>query len=213
MERGSREWLVPLTGVAFIVLAIVSFAIMGEPKDAEEPVNEIVDYYVDNKDAIQIASFFGAAASVLLLVYGAYLRKVLQAAAPEGDILPLLSLIGLVIMVVGFAIDSTILFATAEAAEDIEPTSVQTLQALWDNDFIPIATGILVFLWSTGISVVRSGALPRWLGWVAILFGIVALTPIGFAAFVGTALWVVVTSILLSLRARSAPAAAAPPAA
>jgi hypothetical protein len=208
MNGRSNAWLVPLTGVAFIVLGIVSFAIQGEPKSADEPVNEIVDYYVDNKDAIQIASFVGVAATLLLVFFGAYLRKVLQAAAPEDEMLSILSLIGLVVMSVGFAIDSTILFALSEAAEDIEPTSVQTLQALWDNDFIPIATGIIIFLWSTGISVIKHGALPKWLGWVAILLGIVAFTPIGFAAFIGTALWILVVSILLSLRARSAPAAA-----
>lgn len=208
MNGRSREWLLPLTGLAFIVLAIVTFVIQGEPKSADEPVGEIVDYYVDNKDAIQIASFIGVLASLLLVFFGAYLRKVLQAAAPEEETLPLLSLIGLVVMTVGFSIDSTILFAIAESAEDIEPTSVQALQALWDNDFIPIAFGLTIFLWSTGISVIRNGALPKWLGWVAILLGIVAFTPLGFAAFAGTALWILVVSILLSLRARSAPAAA-----
>lgn len=208
MNGRSREWLLPLTGLAFIVLAIVTFVIQGEPKSADEPVGEIVDYYVDNKDAIQIASFIGVLASLLLVFFGAYLRKVLQAAAPEEETLPLLSLIGLVVMTVGFSIDSTILFAIAESAEDIEPTSVQTLQALWDNDFIPIAFGLTIFLWSTGISVIRNGALPKWLGWVAILLGIVAFTPLGFASFAGTALWILVVSILLSLRARSAPATA-----
>jgi hypothetical protein len=213
MDRSSREWLVPLTGVGFIVLAIISFAVMGEPKSADEPVDEIVDYYVDNKDSIQIAAFIGAAASLLLVFFGAYLRKVLQAAAPEGEMLSLLSLLGLVVMTVGFAIDSTILFAIAESAEDIEPTSVQTLQALWDNDFIPIATGVIIFLWSTGIAVVRTGALPKWLGWVAILLGIVAFTPIGFAAFVGTAVWILIVSILLSIRARGESRTPAAPAA
>jgi len=62
----------------------------------------------------------------------------------------------------------------------------------------------MVFLFSFGIAVVRSGALPKWLGWVAIALGIVALIPpIGFAAFIGTALIILIVSILLAVRARS----------
>ena len=103
----------------------------------------------------------------------------------------------------GFAIDGTISFALAEAAEDIDPIAVQSLQALWDNDFLPIMLGVLAFLWATGISVIRSGALPKWLGWVMIVLGIAAVTPIGFVSFLGSAILVLVISVLLSLRARS----------
>ena len=204
MDR-SREWLVPLTGVAFILVGIVGFLIMGEPKSADKPVNEVVDYYLDNKDSVQIGAFLGVVASVLLIFFGAYLRKVLRAAAGEGETLSLISFIGLVLIGLGFAIDGTISFALAEAADDIDPIAVQALQALWDNDFLPIALGVLCFLWATGISVIRTGALPKWLGWLMILFGIAALTPIGFVSFLGAAILVLIISILLSLRARSAP--------
>jgi hypothetical protein len=41
------------------------------------------------------------------------------------------------------------------------------------------------------------------------VLGIVALTPIGFASFIGTAVLILVISILLAVRARSAAPAAA----
>jgi hypothetical protein len=200
----SKEWLVPLTGVAFIVVGILSFIIGGEPKSADEPVNEIVDFYVDNKDSVQIGAIGGVVAGVFLIFFGAYLRRVLRAAAGEEEILSLVSFVGLVLVALGFAIDGTIAFALAEAVKDIDPIAVQSLQALWDNDFMPIMLGILAFLCATGISVIRSGALPKWMGWVMILLGIVGVTPIGFAAFAGAAILVLVISILLSVRARSA---------
>lgn len=202
----SREWLVPLTGVGFVLLGIVSFIVGGEPKSADEPVREIVDYYVDNKDSIQVAAFIGVAATLLLVFFGAYLRGVLHAAAPEGEILSLVSFLGLVVVAVGFAIDTTILIALSEAADDIDPVAVQSLQALWDNDFVPLVLGVLMFLWATGLAVIRTGALPKWLGWVMVVLGVVALTPIGFVAAIGAAILVLVLSILLSVRARSAPA-------
>ena len=117
-------------------------------------------------------------------------------------------------MAVGAGVDMTISFALAEAAEDIDPVAVQSLQALWDNDFMPIAIGLVVLLLASGLSIVRYGALPKWLGWVAIVLAVVGMTPIGFVAFMGGALWVLVVSILLAVRARGAaapPSAAAPP--
>ena len=74
-------------------------------------------------------------------------------------------------MAVGLAVDTTILIALSEAANDIDPVAVQALQALWDNDFIPLVVGVLLFLWGTGLSVIRTGVLPKWLGWVMIGLG------------------------------------------
>jgi hypothetical protein len=205
MQPRDREWLVPLTGVAFIVLGIVSFIVGGEPKSADEPVREIVNFYVDNKDSVEAGAFIGVAATVLLVFFGAYLRRFLRAGAGEGEMLSLISFVGIAIVAVGFAIDTTILIALSEAADDINPIAVQSLQALWDNDFVPLALGVLLFLWGTGLSVIRSGVLPKWLGWVMLVLGVLALTPIGFVSAVGAAILVLVLSILLSVRARSAP--------
>jgi Domain of unknown function (DUF4386) len=204
----SREWLVPLTGVGFILLGIVSFIVGGEPKSADEPVREVVKFYVDNKNSIQAGAFIGVAATLLLVFFGAYLRRFLRAAAPEGEMLSLVAFAGLVVIAMGFAIDTTILIALSEAADDINPVAVQSLQALWDNDFVPLVLGVEMFLWATGLSVIRSGVLPKWLGWLMILLGVIGLTPIGFVSAIGAAILVLVLSILLSLRARSGPAPA-----
>jgi hypothetical protein len=210
MDSSSKEWLVPLTGIAFIVLLVVSFFVAGEPKDATHPPNEVAQWYIDNKDSAQIGAFIGTVAAALVIFFGAYLRKVLAAAEGEPSMLPILVLIGLSIVAVGGAIDNMLLFATAERADDIPATSVQTIQAIWDNDFLPLFLGVLVFNWAVGISVLRSGALPKWMGWAAIVFGVISLAgPLGFAGTLGAALWILVASILLSLRARSAPAAPA----
>lgn len=201
------EWLVPLTGIAFVVLAVVGSVISGEPPTAtDDPAREIVDYYVDNKDSVMAGALMGTLAATLLVFFFGYLRKVLRAAEGEGGVLSLLTFGGALVFATGVAIDSTISFALAEAADDIDPTAVQALQALWDNDFLPFALGLQVLLLATGLSVVRHGALPRWLGWVAVLLAVVAVTPIGFAAFIGAGIWVLIVSVMLSLRLRAASA-------
>ena len=219
MERSNREWLVPLvTGLGFFVLLIVSFIVIGEPKDADHPPQEIAQWYLDNKDAAEIGAFISVVAAALLIFFGAYLRKVLDAAAGGRSMLAVLPLIGLAIVGVGAAIDNMLIFVAAEAADDIPAPEIQTIQAIWDNDFLPLFLGVLVFNWSVGIAVLQTGALPKWLGWLAIVAGVVSLAgPIGFFGALLAALWILIASIMLSMRARQAtappPAPAAPPAA
>ena len=61
----------------------------------------------------------------------------------------------------------TIALALAESVEDIDDLAVQALQGLWDNDFIPIAFGVLIFLISAGVSTLQTGVPPRWMGYRA----------------------------------------------
>jgi hypothetical protein len=191
-----------LTGVAFLVLAIVGALIAGEPPSADNPVQEIVDHYSDNETSIYVGSFVLVAAAVLLVFFGAYLRSVLSAAEGSGGILSALTLVGTAIVAIGIAIDTTISIALVEAVDDIEPAAVQSLQALWDNDFVPFALGTLVFLIATGLSILRYGALPKWLGWVALVLAVIGFTPIGFIAFLGTGIWIVIVSVMLAVRAQ-----------
>jgi hypothetical protein len=209
--RMSTERIGALTGVAFVVVLIIGAIIGGEPPDAESPVQEIVDHYADNKTSIQVGAFVGMAAMVLLVFFGAHLRSVLRDAEGEGGILSALTLVGTAVVAVGFAIDVTISIALTEAVDDIEPAAVQALQALWDNDFVPIALGILVFLIATGLSILRHGALPKWLGWAALVLAVIGFTPLGFIAFLGTGIWIAIVSVMLAMRARPASAPAPAP--
>lgn len=205
--RGN-PWWTPLTGVLFVVLLFVSFAVAGEPPEAGEPVAEIVAHYTDNKDSILVGSLIGGIAALMLLFFAAILRKLLVAAAGPGSVMANLVLAGAVIIATGAMIDATIQFAIAEAAEDIDPVAVQALQALWDNDFLPIGLGIVTLLLSAGAGIVRTGVLPTWLGWFAIVLGVVGLTPVGWFAFLGGGAWVLITSVMLAVRGRAAPPAA-----
>ena len=51
----------------------------------------------------------------------------------------------------------------------------------------------------------RSGVLPKWLGWVAVVLAVVGLTPVGFVAFIGAGLLIAVISVILAMRGRRAP--------
>lgn len=198
-----KDWWVPLLGILFVAVAIIGFAVGGEPPGADDGAAKVVDHYVDNMDAVKGGAAIQAVAAALFLYFVAYLSSVLRASA-ERSVLPTLALVGAGIMATGIAIDATISFALAEAADDLAPAGAQALQALWDNDFIPMAVGLQVFLLSTGLAILKYGALPTWLGWIAIVLAIVAVTPVGFFAFIGGAVWLLITSALLTMKARAA---------
>ena len=207
----ANDWWAPLTGVAFIVLAIVSIVIGGEPPDVDEGAQKMVEYYVDDKDSIMFGAAFEGICAALLVFFGGVLRRELKRAEGEHGTLSLVSFAGTVCIAIGLAIDGTISFALAEAADDVDPIAVHALGALWQNDFLPMALGLFLFLIATGLSIVRHGLLPKWLGWLMIVIGLTAITPIGFVAFLAAALLILVISIMLTLRARKGPAGAAPP--
>ena len=220
MDRTDRAWLVPLTGAAFVVLVIIGFMIGGEPPEiGDDSAAEITEFYKDNKDKVMIGSAIAVFAASLFVFFGADLRRALSAAEGEHGILPAVAFAGTVVFAVGVAIDGTISFALAESADDISPQAVESLSALFNNDFLPLALGLQLLFLATGLSLVRHGGLlPKWLGWVALLLGVVAVTPVGFVAFLAGAVWVLIASVMLALRARdrqppatSTPAAEPPP--
>lgn len=200
----NNSWLAPLLGVLFVVLLIVSFIVGGEPPDDLKNAQEIVDFYVDDKDRVMLGVLLEGIAASLFVFFGAYLWRVLQDAHPGRSMLPTAAFGGVVIFAAGIAIDGTINFALAETAEDIDPSSVQALAALWQNDFVPGAVGLQIFFLALGLSALRTGAIPKWIGWIAILLALIAVTPIGFATFIGGGLLVILLSVVLTMRARRA---------
>ena len=197
-----NHWWVPLTGVLFVIVAIIGAIVQGEPPGADEPVQEIVSHYSDNDARVKVGSLLIAIAAALFVFFAGFMRKRLDAASGGRSMLPAVALVGAGIFAAGAAIDSMIAFALSERVGDIEPTAVQALQALWDNDFMPMALGLNLFFLAIGLASLRYGSMPKWLAGIAVLLGIVALTPVGYVAFLGGALWILGVGILLALRDR-----------
>lgn len=199
----SKGWLVPLTGVAAVVLLIAGFAIQGEsPTLGDDSAREIRDFYLDNKDQLMLGAALQALSLTFLVFFGAYLRRLVRSGEGERGMLSHVAFGGVLIFAAGGAFDATLTFTMAETAEDLRPPSMATLMALFENDFLPMAVGIQLLLLGVGLSAVRHATLPKWLGVIALLLAVVAVTPVGFAAFMGLGLWILVTSVLLAVRAR-----------
>lgn len=202
MDRSYAKWM-PLTGVLFIAMAIAGFIVGGEPPDASgNSANEIVQFYTDNQGRVMAGIIILSIATVLFVFFASYLRSVLDRGAGEDGMFSRIAFVGAVVFAVGGAIDGTLLIAISEAAGEIEPAQIETLQAFWDNDFLPLALGVVLFTLGSGISIVLHKSLPVWLGWIAIVLGIVGMTPLGWIAFMGTGVWILIASVMLLLSER-----------
>ena len=56
----------PLTGILFVVLAIVAFIVSGETPDTDDSTREIVNFYLDNDTSQGVASALLALGCVAL---------------------------------------------------------------------------------------------------------------------------------------------------
>ena len=202
MDRSYVRWM-PVTGILFIALAITGFIVGGEPPDAAgNSAEEIVQFYTDNQGSVMAGVIILSVATVLFVFFASFLRSVLDRADGEDGMFSRIAFVGAVVFAVGGAIDGTLIIAMSEAAGEVEPAQIETLQAFWDNDFLPLALGVVLFALGSGISIVVHKSLPVWLGWIAIVLGIVGMTPIGWIAFMGTGVWILVVSVMLLLGER-----------
>jgi hypothetical protein len=91
------------------------------------------------------------------------------------------------------------------AAQHQNQPVAQTLQVLnIGSSPAPIQGGMAALLFATGLVVVRTGVLPRLLGWVALVLAVGSVSPAGFAAFLVSLLWVATVSVVMTRRESSA---------
>jgi hypothetical protein len=191
----------PLTGILFVVLVIVAFAVGGETPDVDDSARKVVDFYVDNDSQQQIAAGLLALGCVALLFFLGSLRTALRAAAGDEGGLSTVVLVGGVMIAVGVSIFAGIGFTLGDAADDLPASATMALNALNSDLFFPVAVGTAVFNLGLALAILRHGGLPRPLAWLALLVGIAGLTPAGFFAFVATGIVVVWASIALTMQA------------
>ena len=196
--------LVPLSGIVAVAVIFAAFAISGETPSTDAPLNEVVDFYNDHKDDLQLTGALLALGALFFTFFSTTLAGVLRRAQGETGGSSALSFGGGILFAVGLAIFAGLNFTIGDAADDIDPASLQALHVLGNDMFFPLAVGTAAFLLGSGIAIVKTGALPKWLGWVAIVLGVLSATPLGFFAFMGLGVWTLIVSVLLWVRAGTA---------
>jgi len=201
----SKTWWAPLSGIVFAVVLLTGFYVGGEPPSASEHTAEkLASMYIERADDLKVSAFLLAVALVFFVYFASILKSALDSAPGETGCLSRVAFAGAIIFTVGAATDITLIVAVCEAAKQIDPVAVQAMVAYWDNDFVPFAVGVELLTSATAISSLRHGGIPKWLGALAAVVAVIGLTPWGFFAMPATGIWIILTSIVLALRAKKA---------
>jgi hypothetical protein len=209
MQLSRWERLAPLSGVVSVAIIIAVFAIGGSTPEEHDSAAKVQAFYSAHHDKHKALAFIMAIAVPFLLFFASSLRNDLRRAGGTAQ-LANAAFAGGLLAGMGFAILAAVHLALAEAAGSANTIgTAQTLNVLDNSDFIPAVIGVAVLVLAAGASALRHGGLPRWLGWVGVVVGIAAFTPAGFFAFLAGGIWILIASVMLTMK-RHAGAAAAP---
>jgi hypothetical protein len=211
MSSSRLERLAPLTGAIFTVIFYVSVFGGGDTPDADEGTAKVVKYWSDNETQ-QIITAAGITIAIVLFVWfaGTLRSYILEREGGSGRLATTVYA-GALLFSAGALVSAGITFATADTAGDIAPAATQAMSALESDLFLPMVGGLALLYLATAVVTLRTAVLPKWLGWVSLLLGIVALTPIGWVPFLITGLWVLAVSVIV-YRAQAPATTSRPPA-
>ncbi len=213
----ARRWeaLAPLTGIAAVLLFVAAFIVhdvIGDTPDADAPASAFARYYEEHDGNIWLSSILISLAVFFLFWFIGVLRAVLSAA--EGGVGRLaatahsggVAMAVLILASFGTQVSGAILVSERDAG--LAPDSAVAYWFIGDGLFVAAFYGAAVLVAATGVAALRTGALPRWLGWASLVIALVLLVPwINWAAFIFLLpLWIIAVSVLLWQAASRAPA-------
>src|SRR5215212_6528361 len=206
------ERLAPLSGIVFVVLLVLGFAVFGgDTPDIDDSGSKIVEYYNDHQGSQITAAILVTLSTLFLAVFIVSLWDYLRSTGAGRDFWSTIALVGGAVSVSGFLVAVGVHVALIDGGDkNISPDAMVALNAIDNDNFFAFALPLgIMMLGATGAILKAGAALPRWLGWAALVLFIVQFTPAGFIAFALTGIWIIVASILMYQHA-ARPTATAP---
>jgi hypothetical protein len=188
-----------LSGVAFVALVIGSQLASGGLPDSSASPAKVIDFYQAHRTGEQFGAVLTAVAVVVGLYFFGSLRSHLSRVA-GGAQFASIGFTGAVLFAVGGCINAGLQWSLADVPSRLTPAAAQALNVLSKDN---LATGLYIaglaaLMLFYGIAIVRTRLMPRWLGWLSIALGLIALAgPLVFLVFVATAPWAIIVSVLL----------------
>jgi hypothetical protein len=195
----SLRRLAPLTGIPFAVLLAYSFFGAPSSPSVKDSGAQVLAHYQAHHTGHIVGDLIGGLAIVFFLFFITYLRTYFRS-YEGGDGLSLAAYVGGIFIAIGGALFSCIDFALASDRNHLTPAGANVLNVMNDSFFVPFEIGLIVFALCTGLTIIATGALPKWMGWLFVVIGVVAFSPIGFFGFFVIMLWSIVVSIMLYRR-------------
>jgi hypothetical protein len=196
-------------GIGFVILLLVGVFLPGAPPKYSDSASRILKYFVDNKDALQIATYLAGLQDLMFLVFLAGLYQAIRRAHGGASWAASLALgggvFGLSVATIGSVVVGTIALDPRGAGGAVR--------------FFYIVSGVCTGMWMFGvtalalavaITALQTALLPDWLGWFSAIMAVVGLAAalivslltgtvfaIAMVVFIAAMVWIVLLCILL----------------
>ena len=175
MDRFKR--LAPLSGVV-LVAGVVTAILSPQTPDATASGTRVLAFYQHHHTAVYVTAFalaYAAAAGVLYFVsVASYLRRC------GSDVLATTTVIGGALMAAGLLLGAGTLGASNDAPGRMSAETARTLNIMQSDLFAPaLFAGVAIATLSMGVAMLRTKALPKALGIITVVVGVVAFSAIG----------------------------------
>jgi hypothetical protein len=156
------------SGIGFVIFVVLGFIVTPKPPASDASATEVLEYMVDHHSALHVVQLLFAAAVLAFIWFIGTLRSTLGAA--EGGQSRLAGtaygggLVTAAVLIVSFALSATAALHPAE-------NGPQVTHALNDAAALTLAVGapaVVVFFLGNSLSILHSGFLAAWLGWLGI---------------------------------------------
>lgn len=205
------ERYAPISGLVAVIFWVVGIFILTGPghlgNNSSDAPTVVLAKYAAHSSAIQWG--------VWLIMLGAlafiWLVGSLRAAVSSVEQGParVSTLVGMGGAVTGFGIllAHAPSFAAATTSDNLTAPAAKALILMDDVFFYAAELSSAVLFFATAVAIFRWGVLPKWLGWVSLVFAVLAvLPPVGWAILgIGLPLWTLAVSWFLYSKQRGAP--------
>jgi hypothetical protein len=194
-RRDNLSRAASLTGVGFTVLVAIGAMLAGSKPGDTASGQAVIAFYLKNGARQKASDVFLAFAFIALVFFAGWLRVYFRRQTSH-DGLTVTALAGAALLAAGQTIGAGLSWALAAAAGQLQPAAAQALNTAANDMVLTSAAGWFIFSVASGLAIVRSKALPSWLGWLSFVIAVVVVTPAEFAAFLAFAVWTVIVSVL-----------------
>jgi len=211
----SWQRLLALSGIPFAVLLVVGFFLSGgDTPNYTAADQEWTNWADENELKSRIAAFLTLIAGIVFLHFAGTIRTVLGTAETSvrgSGQLAQAAFAGAVTGITGITMAILMIAGASAVGADADPVVIRAVASATVGPFLVAAMGFAALLAAAGLSILRSGAFARWIGYVALLgavaFFITFFTLLvgpgedsvyGYGFFVGflaLAIWSIATSI------------------
>ena len=176
--------LAPLSGIVFVVLVFLAFVVVeGDTPGIDDPGSKITSFYHDDQGKHIAAIILVGLASLFLAIFVASLREYLRSPG-AGDFWTTVALVGGTVAVAGFLVAVGIHLALVDGGHKNISRRDGGVERNRERQLLRVLVPLgIMLLGAAGATLKAGAALPRWLGWAALVLFVLFFTPVGFAAF------------------------------